>query len=216
MASSARDIFITGLRNAHAMETQARELMERQSERLTDYPEVQARMKTHLGETEGQLKRLDQCLSSLGESASAIKDTTQSFMGNMMAMAHSVAGDEILKNTFANNAFENFEIAAYKSLLALCGPAGADSAKPLLEQSFMGNMMAMAHSVAGDEILKNTFANNAAYKSLLALCGPAGADSAKPLLEQSLKEEEAMAAWVDQNVGKVTLAYLAKEQRAAA
>jgi ferritin-like metal-binding protein YciE len=112
------------------------------------------------------LKRLDQCLSSLGESASAIKDTAQSVMGNMMAMAHSVADDEILKNTFANNAFENFEIAAYKSLLALCGPAGADSAKSLLEQS--------------------------------------------------LKEEEAMAAWVDQNVEKVTLAYLNREQRAAA
>jgi ferritin-like metal-binding protein YciE len=166
MASTAQEIFITGLRNAHAMETQARELMERQSERLTDYPEVQARMTTHLRETEGQLKRLDQCLSTLGESASAIKDTAQSVMGNMMAMAHSVAGDEILKNTFANNAFENFEIAAYKSLLTLCGPAGADSAKPLLEQS--------------------------------------------------LKEEEAMAAWVDQNVEKVTLAYLDREQRAAA
>ena len=110
MASTARDIFITGLRNAHAMETQARELMERQSERLTDYPDVQAQMKVHLRETEGQLKRLDECLSSLGETASALKDTAQSFMGNMMAMAHSVAGDEILKNTFANNAFENFEI----------------------------------------------------------------------------------------------------------
>jgi ferritin-like metal-binding protein YciE len=44
MASTARDIFLAGLRNAHAMETQARELMERQSERLTDYPEVQARI----------------------------------------------------------------------------------------------------------------------------------------------------------------------------
>jgi hypothetical protein len=51
MASIARDIFVTGLRDAHAMETQARELMERQSERLTDYPDVQARMKEHLGET---------------------------------------------------------------------------------------------------------------------------------------------------------------------
>jgi len=166
MASTARDIFVTGLRNAHAMETQSRELMERQSERLTDYPEVQAKMKAHLRETEGQLSRLDQCLSSLGESASTIKDTAQSFMGNMMAMAHSVAEDEILKNTFANNAWENFEIAAYKSLLALCGPAGADGARTLLEQS--------------------------------------------------LKEEEAMAAWVDQNVAKVTLAYLNKQQRAAA
>src|SRR3954465_388472 len=131
-----------------------------------DYPEVQARAQTHLRETEGQLNRLEQCLSSMGESSSTLKDTTQSVMGNMMALGHSMAGDEILKNTFANNAFEHFEIAAYKSLLTLCGPAGADSARALLEQS--------------------------------------------------LKEEEAMASWVDQNVGKITLAYLNREQRAAA
>ena len=165
MTSRARDIFIDGLRNAHAMETQARELMERQSERLTDYPEVKNRVQMHLKETEGQMKRLEQCLSLLGESTSTMKDTAQSFMGNMMALGHSMAGDEILKNTFANNAFEHFEIAAYKSLLALCGPAGAETAKSLLEQS--------------------------------------------------LKEEEAMAAWVDQNVANVTLAYLNKERAAA-
>jgi ferritin-like metal-binding protein YciE len=41
----------------------------------------------------------------------------------------------IKRNTFANNAFENFEIAAYKSLLALCGPAGADNARSDLEAS---------------------------------------------------------------------------------
>ena len=29
-----------------------------------------------------------------------------------MAMGHAMAGDEILNNTFANNAFEHFEIAA--------------------------------------------------------------------------------------------------------
>jgi ferritin-like metal-binding protein YciE len=40
MTQTARKIYILGLRNAHAMEIQARELMERQSERLTDYPEV--------------------------------------------------------------------------------------------------------------------------------------------------------------------------------
>ncbi len=54
-------------------------------------------------------------------------------MANTMAMAHAMAGDEILKNTFANNAFEHFEIAAYKSLLALCGTAGQDNARSLLE-----------------------------------------------------------------------------------
>jgi ferritin-like metal-binding protein YciE len=83
--------------------------------------------------------------------------------------------------------------------------------------------MAIAHSMAGDEILKNTFANNAfehfeiaAYKSLLALCGPAGAESARSALEMSLREEEQMASWIDANVQKVTMQYVANEQRRAA
>ncbi len=131
MSETAREILVTGLRNAHAMEVQARELMERQSERLTDYPEVQARVKAHLNETNTQLRRLEQCLEACGESTSGLKDTAQSMVANVMAMAHSMAGDEILKNTFANNAFEHFEIAAYKSLLTLCERAGADFSGPL-------------------------------------------------------------------------------------
>jgi len=135
MANSAKDIFVTGLRNAHAMEVQARELMERQSERLGDYPEVQQKVAEHLRETNEQLKRLEGCLDACGESTSTLKDTAQSVAANAMAVAHSMAGDEILKNTFANNAFEHFEIAAYKSLLALCGPAGAESSRSALEMS---------------------------------------------------------------------------------
>ena len=47
MAQTARDVFVVGLRNAHAMEVQARELMERQSERTGEYPEVQAKLKDY-------------------------------------------------------------------------------------------------------------------------------------------------------------------------
>jgi ferritin-like metal-binding protein YciE len=132
--NSTRD-FCCWLRNAHAMEIQARALMERQSERLDEYPEVKAKVTAHLQETDEQLKRLEQCLDALGEGTSTLKDTTQSVMANVMAMTHAVAGDEIIKNTLANNAFENFEIAAYKSLLALCGPAGSDNARPHLQAS---------------------------------------------------------------------------------
>jgi ferritin-like metal-binding protein YciE len=135
MTQTARDIFVVGLRNAHSMEIQARELMERQSERLDDYPEVKAKVAAHLQETNQQLKRLEQCLEACGESTSTLKDTVQSVAANATAMAHSMAGDEILKNTFANNAFEHFEIAAYKSLLTLCPAAGMDSARAPLETS---------------------------------------------------------------------------------
>jgi ferritin-like metal-binding protein YciE len=133
MKTTAKDIYVVGLRNAHAMEVQARELMERQSESLMDYPEVRARVTEHLGETNEQLKRLEQCLDACGESSSTLKDAAQSVMANTMAITHSMAGDEILKDTFANNAFEHFEIAAYKSLLALCDGAGQGSSRKLLE-----------------------------------------------------------------------------------
>jgi ferritin-like metal-binding protein YciE len=135
MTNTARDLFVVGLRNAHAMEIQARELMERQSERLDDYPEVKSKLSAHLQETNEQLRRLEQCLEGCGESTSSLKDTAQSVLANVQAMMHATAGDEILKNTFANEAFENFEIAAYKSLLALCGAAGVESAKLPLQQS---------------------------------------------------------------------------------
>lgn len=131
---TARDLFVTGLRNAHAMERQAEELMERQIERTDDYPDVQARLRQHLEETRTQIGRLDRCLEACDASASTLKDATMSFMGNMAAMAHMPAGDEILKNTFANNAFEHYEIAAYKSLIALAERAGVDAAS-LLTQS---------------------------------------------------------------------------------
>lgn len=135
MENTAKNIFIVGLRNAHSMEIQARELMEHQSESLTNYPEVQAKAASHLTETNAQLRRLEQCLESCGETTSSLKDTAQSIIGNFLAMSRSLADDEILKDTFANNAFENFEIAAYKSLLALCAPAGQESARPLLQTS---------------------------------------------------------------------------------
>lgn len=80
MTQTARDIFVVGLRNAHAMEVQARELMERQSERLDDYPEVKTKVAAHLQETNEQLRRLEQCLEACGESSSSLKDTTQSLL----------------------------------------------------------------------------------------------------------------------------------------
>jgi ferritin-like metal-binding protein YciE len=141
MANKARDLLIVGLRNAHAMERQAQELMERQSERTRDYPQVQQRLSQHLQETRAQLQRLEAALRSLGESESALKDTAMSLTGNLAAMAHSLAGDEILKNMFANDAFEHYEIAAYKSLLTLCDAAGvnlrADLQKSLDEEEQM-------------------------------------------------------------------------------
>jgi hypothetical protein len=54
------------------------------------------------------------CLEACGESTSSLKDTATSIVANLQAMGHAMARDEILKNAFADNAFENYEIAAHK------------------------------------------------------------------------------------------------------
>lgn len=130
-----RSIFATGVRNAHALEKQAIQLIERQLPRLDDYPEVQARMRQHLAETQAQEERLDQVLRTLDDDRSVVKDMVLEFMGNMAAMAHMPADDEILKNTFANLAFENYEKAAYTSLITMAEVAGFRHEKALFEQS---------------------------------------------------------------------------------
>ena len=126
--SETRFIFVTGLRNAHAMENQALSIMKPQLARIETYPEVVAQLDKHIRETEGQIQRLEDVLHQLGEDHSTLKDMALSFSGTMAAMGHTIAGDEILKNSFANFAFENFEIAAYKSLRTIAELGGFPSA----------------------------------------------------------------------------------------
>ncbi len=145
-AHSSRDLrstFVTGLQNAHAVEQQALGLIDRQLDRLTSYPEVADRLRLHRVETQQQIGRLDEILRSLGESHSNLKDMALNIVGNIAVLTHVMAPDEILKNSFVNFAFENFEIASYRSLIALADAGSFASAIPLLETT-LGEEQAMA------------------------------------------------------------------------
>lgn len=152
-----RELFITGLKNAHAMEKQALSIMEPQVKRIENYPEMADRLQEHIRETHGQIERLDQLLDQFDSKASMMKDMATSMAGGMAAMGHTVMGDEVIKNSFANYAFENFEIAAYKSLIVMAEDG------------------AFGHSTA--------------------------------FLQQNLREEQAMAEWIDQHLPMVTRRY---------
>ena len=156
--SSQHQIFITGLKNAHAMEKQALSIMTPQMQRIEHYPEVAERLREHIEETNRQIMRIDEILDDLGERASALKDTFLGVAGELAAVGHSFAGDEILKNSFANYAFEHFEMASYKSLITMAEFQGLER-----------------------------------FQSAL---------------QQSLKEEVAMAEWIDQSLPLVTRRYV--------
>jgi ferritin-like metal-binding protein YciE len=130
-----RTIYITGLRNAHALENEAINIIDRQLDRVDNFPEVAERLRMHRGETRQQIVRLEEVLDGLGEAPSSLKDAALSVMGNMAALSHAVADDEILKNAFANCALENFEIASYKSLIVMAQAADLQSGVSALEAS---------------------------------------------------------------------------------
>jgi ferritin-like metal-binding protein YciE len=132
---AVRDVFVTGLRNAHAMENQALSIMKPQLERIENYPEVGMKLDQHIRETEGQITRIEDILQGINEDHSTLKDMALSFTGAMAAMGHTMAGDEILKNSFANFAFENFEMAAYKSLITIAESGGYGSAVAALNEN---------------------------------------------------------------------------------
>ena len=130
-----RSVFVTGLKNVHGVEHQALALIDRQLDHLTHYAEVADMLRKHRVETEQQIVRVEEILDGLGESQSWLKDAALTVSGNLAAIAHVFAPDEILKNSFANFAFENFEAASYTSLIALADAASFTSAVPLLRTS---------------------------------------------------------------------------------
>lgn len=128
-------IYVTGVRNAHALEKEAIQLLERQIERSSGYPDIEAKLRQHLAETNRQHDRIDALLRSLGADRSLLKDWITQLMGNAAMIAHAPMGDEILKNTFASHGFEAFEIAAYKSLIVMAEATGHGEHVVALRQS---------------------------------------------------------------------------------
>ena len=112
------------VRDAHAMEQQAEQMLKAQAARIEHYPKVKARIEEHLQETLGQQKLLEDCLERLGGSPSVLKDA----MGKAAAFGQAVGGslnsDEIIKGGIAGYVFENLEIATYTTLIAAATTAG--------------------------------------------------------------------------------------------
>ena len=148
------ELYHTGLRNQHALEMTAIELTERQVERLEHYPEMAARLRQHHAESQEQAKRLEAILARHDTSTSAVKNAALAVMGNVAAALHVAPSDEILKNTFANFAFEHQEIAGYISLIAMAEKMGDTASLAPLKQS-LSEEQSMADFIR-DQIVPTT------------------------------------------------------------
>ena len=132
---TALDVYLTGLRNQHAVETQAIGTIQNELSRMQRYPELHARMQQDHARSVTQAARLDDLLARHGTSKSLAKEAVTGAVATVAGFAHVAASDEVLKNVLAAIGFKAYEAASYKLLLTLADAAGAVDDKPILEQS---------------------------------------------------------------------------------
>jgi ferritin-like metal-binding protein YciE len=146
------------LRDAHAMEQQALTMLKAQQSRLENYPEVRKRITEHIAETERQAELIRGCLKARGEGISALKDTG----GRLMALAQALGGiflhDEVVKGSLVSYAFEHFEVASYRMLIAASKLVGDQNTQSVCE-GILAEEEAMARWLAehADSVVETYF-----------------------------------------------------------
>ena len=131
----AMDVYLTGLRNQHAVETQAIGTIQNELGRMEPYPELHAKMQEDKQRSETQAARLDELLAKHGTSKSTVKEVVTGTVATVAGFVHAGSSDEVLKNVLAAVGYKAYEIASYKVLLTLADAAGASEDKAVLEQS---------------------------------------------------------------------------------
>lgn len=131
----AREEFVAGWRDAHAMERQSRTVMQIMSGRLDDYPQFPRRLAEHAQETEVQIERLNLCLDLLGTSPSMLEDTGMRMLGLARTLLNAATSSEVIKDMLGAVARENFEVASHRSLIAFARVLGEERLVPQLTES---------------------------------------------------------------------------------
>ena len=134
-SDKAMTIYLTGLRNQHAVETQAIGTIKNQLGRMEAYPELHAMMEAERARSTEQAARLDGLLEKHGTRASLAKEAVTGTVATVAGFAHAVSGDEVLKDVLAAVGYKAYEIGSYKLLVTLAQAAGAAGDVAVLEQS---------------------------------------------------------------------------------
>jgi ferritin-like metal-binding protein YciE len=132
--ASAEENLMAWLRDAHAMETQAIQMLEGQAQRLENYPELRAKVQDHIEETRRQAEMVEECIDRRGGRTSGLKEMAAGFTGNMQAMSGILMSDEVMKGGIASYTFEHFEIANYRALIAAAEQVGDQQTRSTCEQ----------------------------------------------------------------------------------
>ena len=132
--TSKQENLLDWLRDAHAMEQQAEQMLKAQAARLEHYPQLKTRIEQHIEETHGQQRLLEEWLKRLDSSPSTLKDIGAKLMAFGQAVAGMTVSDEVVKGAMSGYVFENMEIAAYTVLIAAAREVGDAETLAALER----------------------------------------------------------------------------------
>ena len=135
ISNPTMEFYLTGLRNQHAVETQAIGTIQNELPRMTAYPDLHAKMQDDKERSTQQAARLDDLLERHGSKKSLVKEAVTGTVATIAGFAHTGSGDDVVKNVLAAVGYKAYEIGSYKVLLTLAEAVGADGDKAVLEQS---------------------------------------------------------------------------------
>jgi ferritin-like metal-binding protein YciE len=131
------------LRDAHAMEEQAEQMLSGTAQRLKAWPEIRLRLVKHLEETRRQSIAIQGCIERRGGRISIVKDLFARTTGLAQALSAHLVGDEVVKGLLAVYTFEQMEIASY-TILRVAAERVGDSETMAVCESILAEERAMA------------------------------------------------------------------------
>ena len=134
MATSKKDDVITWLRDAHAMEAANIDNLERLIGLTNDYPQLKSKLQQHLEVSKRQREEVERQLQRLGSDTSTLKDWAMRIAGRIEPYVSVLTPDSVPKNCIAALAYENFEIASYRSMLGAAEELGMAELRTMCER----------------------------------------------------------------------------------
>ena len=111
-----RDLVLTWLRNAHAMEKALEEVLQRHVEDAQAHADIQSGLESHLDETRRHAEQVAECIDAMGGKVSKAKDVFANMFGAIEGMMGKPYKDKMVKDVVTDIAAEQFEIASYRAL----------------------------------------------------------------------------------------------------
>jgi UDP-glucose 4-epimerase len=125
-------VLLSYLRDAHALEGQAEELLEASAERVGD-EELEAFFRAHLKETRHHRERIASLLDERDAKPSLVKDATLKAGGLNLSAFFGAQPDSTTKLAGFAFAFEQLEVAAYELLRRVAARAGDEGVEAAAE-----------------------------------------------------------------------------------